>query len=82
MYQDPPKLGNHLVAAIPRLFYCELMHERLSDRVVDQREGALMARIINFYIPTSYQRTNKQTPPLTERGKLIMFTRIPRRKSA
>ena len=75
------KLGNHLVAAIPWLLYCELIHERWSNRVVDHKEGALMARIINFYIPSSYQRTKKETP-LTERGKLIIFTRIPRRKSA
>jgi len=40
-----------------------------------------MARIIKFYIPTSYRRINKDAT-LLERGKLIVFTRLPRTKSA
>ena len=40
-----------------------------------------MARIIKFYIPTSYRKVKKDVSPL-ERGKLIVFTRLPRSKSA
>jgi hypothetical protein len=39
-----------------------------------------MARIIKFYIPASYRKSSKTTLP--QRGKLIIFTRLPRMKSA
>jgi hypothetical protein len=40
-----------------------------------------MARIIKFYIPPSYRKVNKEVSSL-ERGKVIMFTRVPSKKSA
>jgi len=41
-----------------------------------------MARIINFYVPTSHRgKTKKQAPP-AERGKVITFTSALKRKSA
>ena len=40
-----------------------------------------MARIISYYVPTSYRQAKKQVPE-ANRGKLIVFTRIPKKKSA
>lgn len=40
-----------------------------------------MARIIRFYVPASFRKTKKETPPAA-RGRVIIFTRVPRRKSA
>jgi hypothetical protein len=40
-----------------------------------------MACIISFYVPTSYQQGKKKSPE-ADRGKLIVFTRIPKKKSA
>jgi len=41
-----------------------------------------MARIINFYIPASFPRKTSQPLPPEERGKLIQFTRLAKKKSA
>jgi len=82
MYQDPSKTrespsGSHLPAVL------EWVHARavVTTGYVEDKENALMARIIRFYIPMSYRKVQKEVAPL-ERGKLIVFTRVPRRKSA
>jgi hypothetical protein len=41
-----------------------------------------MARIINFYIPASFRRKTSKPLPPEERGKVIRFTQVPRKKTA
>jgi hypothetical protein len=45
-------------------------------------EEAVMAKLIEFYIPENYRKQTKAWTPPELRGKIIVFTPGPHRKSA